>query len=264
MEIPHFCYHPALGSLGACRLCMVELQPSAARANGRATMASCLLDGEGGYARIADGGKSRGGAPVGDRGGDDQSSPRLPGVRRGRRLPSAEHDRGGGPSLPSLRGTKRTFLNQYLGPLVWHSMDRCITCYRCVRFYQDYALGDDLGAFGSRNRVYFGRSDERSAGEPLRRQPRRGLPDRGVHGSSVYRRNLHPRVGSADRAVGMPALQRRLQHHARGTRRQPAAGDQPREQTRQRVVHLRPRALRPPLHRESTTARARRAWTAAR
>src|SRR5512143_1915647 len=42
VEIPHFCYHPALGSLGACRLCMVELTP--ARAGDRPRMmASCML-----------------------------------------------------------------------------------------------------------------------------------------------------------------------------------------------------------------------------
>src|SRR5690606_24685443 len=35
---------------------------------------------------------------------------------------------------------------------------RCITCYRCVRFYRDYAGGTDLEAFGSRDRMYFGRA----------------------------------------------------------------------------------------------------------
>ena len=32
------------------------------------------------------------------------------------------------------RFEKRTFRNQYLGPLVNHEMNRCIQCYRCVRF----------------------------------------------------------------------------------------------------------------------------------
>ncbi len=36
-------------------------------------------------------------------------------------------------------------------------MNRCIQCYRCVRFYRDYAGGKDLNVFGSRNHVYFGR-----------------------------------------------------------------------------------------------------------
>jgi NADH-quinone oxidoreductase subunit G len=57
------------------------------------------------------------------------------------------------------RGAKRTWDNQYLGPFVGHEMNRCITCYRCVRFYRDYAGGNDLAAFGSRGRMYFGRSE---------------------------------------------------------------------------------------------------------
>lgn len=36
-------------------------------------------------------------------------------------------------------------------------MNRCIECYRCVRFYQEFAGGDDLGVMGSAARVYFGR-----------------------------------------------------------------------------------------------------------
>tara|TARA_B110000037_G_scaffold23629_1_gene27022 strand:+ start:55 stop:2502 length:2448 start_codon:yes stop_codon:yes gene_type:complete len=57
------------------------------------------------------------------------------------------------------KGLKTTFRNQYLGPLIGHEMNRCITCYRCVRYYQDYAGGDDLSAFGSRDRVFFGRAE---------------------------------------------------------------------------------------------------------
>ncbi len=47
--------------------------------------------------------------------------------------------------------------NQDLGPLINHEMNRCITCYRCVRYYRDYAGGDDLQSFASKNHVYFGR-----------------------------------------------------------------------------------------------------------
>ncbi|MEJ2039202.1 MAG: molybdopterin-dependent oxidoreductase [Desulfosarcinaceae bacterium] len=39
-------------------------------------------------------------------------------------------------------------------------MNRCIQCYRCVRFYHDYAGGTDLNVLGSHNHVYFGRSQE--------------------------------------------------------------------------------------------------------
>src|SRR3546814_7214502 len=36
---------------------------------------------------------------------------------------------------------KRTHLNQDLGPFIGHEMNRCISCYRCVRYYKDYADG---------------------------------------------------------------------------------------------------------------------------
>ncbi|SPX84663.1 NADH-quinone oxidoreductase subunit G [Moraxella ovis] len=38
-------------------------------------------------------------------------------------------------------------------------MNRCIACYRCVRFYKDYAGGTDFGVYASNNRVYFGREE---------------------------------------------------------------------------------------------------------
>jgi NADH-quinone oxidoreductase subunit G len=39
-------------------------------------------------------------------------------------------------------------------------MNRCIQCYRCVRFYRDYAGGKDLNVFASHNNVYFGRHED--------------------------------------------------------------------------------------------------------
>jgi NADH-quinone oxidoreductase subunit G len=56
-----------------------------------------------------------------------------------------------------FRFKKRTHRNQDLGPLVNHEMNRCIQCYRCTRFYNDYAGGRDFGVFGWHNHVYFGR-----------------------------------------------------------------------------------------------------------
>jgi NADH-quinone oxidoreductase subunit G len=39
-------------------------------------------------------------------------------------------------------------------------MNRCIQCYRCVRYYRDYAGGDDLNVFAAHNHVYFGREKD--------------------------------------------------------------------------------------------------------
>ncbi|HEU5401562.1 MAG TPA: NADH-quinone oxidoreductase subunit NuoG, partial [Terriglobales bacterium] len=55
---------------------------------------------------------------------------------------------------------KRTFRNQDLGPFVNHEMNRCIQCYRCVRFYRQYAGGNDLNAFSMANTVFFGRNED--------------------------------------------------------------------------------------------------------
>jgi NADH-quinone oxidoreductase subunit G len=43
---------------------------------------------------------------------------------------------------------------------VKHEMNRCIACYRCVRFYRDYAGGDDLDVYAAHNDVYFGRAED--------------------------------------------------------------------------------------------------------
>uniref|UniRef100_UPI0025858FA0 NADH-quinone oxidoreductase subunit NuoG n=1 Tax=Pseudomonas sp. TaxID=306 RepID=UPI0025858FA0 len=58
------------------------------------------------------------------------------------------------------RFTKRTHQNQELGPFIAHEMNRCIACYRCVRFYKDYAGGTDLGVYGAHDNVYFGRVED--------------------------------------------------------------------------------------------------------
>ncbi len=48
------------------------------------------------------------------------------------------------------RFTKRTHRNQDLGPFINHEMNRCIACYRCVRYYKDYAGGTTWAYMGSR------------------------------------------------------------------------------------------------------------------
>ena len=58
------------------------------------------------------------------------------------------------------RFKKRTYRNQDLGPFLNHEMNRCIHCYRCVRFYRDYAGGRDLEAYASHHHVYFGRHED--------------------------------------------------------------------------------------------------------
>jgi NADH-quinone oxidoreductase subunit G len=187
VAIPYFCYHPALGSLGACRLCMVELQPLREGERPR-TMTACTLRAQEGMRVSLD-------------------APRAAAARKMMlELVMTNHphdcpvcDEAGachlqnmtvavGPAYRRYPGTKRTFLNQFLGPLIWHDMDRCITCYRCVRFYQDYALGTDLGALGSRNRVYFGRAQEGPLESPFAGNLVEVCPT-GVFTDKIFRRH---------------------------------------------------------------------------
>ena len=75
-------------------------------------------------------------------------------------MPSAGYDGHDRACVSPLPGRKRTFHNQDLGPLVNHEMNRCIQCYRCTRFYREYAGGRDLDALVLRNQVYFGRHED--------------------------------------------------------------------------------------------------------
>ncbi|TYP91269.1 MULTISPECIES: NADH-quinone oxidoreductase subunit NuoG [Nitrosomonas] len=156
IEIPYFCYHAALGSLGACRLCAVEVASVDPAQKPRVVM-SCLEFARDGLSVSVSAAAARQvrqrvieflminhphDCPVCDEGGECHLQDMTVAC---------------GPPYRRYRGRKRTFTNQYLGPLVHHEMNRCITCYRCTRFYQDYALGDDLGSMRLRNEVYFGR-----------------------------------------------------------------------------------------------------------
>jgi NADH-quinone oxidoreductase subunit G len=152
--IPRFCYHPALGSVGACRVCAVKVLEGPAKG----IQMSCMLDAVDGMAiSTADHEAVEfrryviewlmlnhpHDCPVCDEGGhcllQDMTISGGHGIRR-------------------FPGRKRTYPDQDLGPLVQHEMNRCIHCYRCVRFYQQFCGYRDLGALGIGNRTYFGRT----------------------------------------------------------------------------------------------------------
>jgi NADH-quinone oxidoreductase subunit G len=158
MLIPHFCYHEALGSAGACRLCAAMVAPASDKP-ARLEMTCMLRASAGMVVNVNDEYAKRfrktlieelmlnhpHDCPVCDEGGECMLQDMTV-------LSEHQHRR--------TRFPKRTWKNQYLGPLIHHEMNRCITCYRCVRYYREYALGDDLGVFGSRDRVYFGRVND--------------------------------------------------------------------------------------------------------
>lgn len=158
-QIPYFCYHPALGSLGACRQCAVKIYPHDDKHPPRVTMA-CLLPASD-HLQLA----------TVDQEVHTEHRKIIELLMLNHPLDCPVCDEGGqchlqdmtvqtGHAVRRYSGPKRTYRDQDLGPLVHQEMNRCITCYRCVRFYQDTAQGDDFGVFGSRDRVYFGRLED--------------------------------------------------------------------------------------------------------
>jgi NADH-quinone oxidoreductase subunit G len=159
LNLPYFCWHPALGSVGACRQCAVKQFANENDTKGRLVMA-CMTPVTK-EARISiedpDAKKFRAGViqglmenhphdcPVCDEGGECHLQDMT--VMTG-------HD------YRAYRFPKRTFRNQYLGPFLNHEMNRCIQCYRCVRYYREYAGGDDFNVFMLRDNAYFGRKED--------------------------------------------------------------------------------------------------------
>ena len=159
LDLPYFCWHPSLGSVGACRQCAVKLFKDEQDKQGRIVMACMtpaatesrisILDPEvvAFRAAIIEGMmlSHPHDCPVCDEGGECHLQDMT--VMTGHNYRRAEYK-------------KRTFRNQDLGPFLNHEMNRCIQCYRCVRFYRQYAGGNDLNAFSINNTVYFGRNED--------------------------------------------------------------------------------------------------------
>ena len=162
IDVPYFCYHPALGSVGSCRQCAVKQyqnKEDMEAGRGRLVMSCMVAPDDDMYISVTD---------------DEAKAFRKSMVEL--LMTNHPHDcptceEGGhchlqdmtymsGHSRRRYRFTKRTHHNQELGPFIAHEMNRCIACYRCVRFYKDYAGGEDLGVYASNNRVYFGRDKD--------------------------------------------------------------------------------------------------------
>jgi NADH-quinone oxidoreductase subunit G len=159
IDIPHFCFHPALGSVGACRLCAVKKFRDKDDTRGRIVM-SCMEP-------VTDGMI----VSVEDTEAKTFRTSVIESLMTNHPHDCPVCDEGGechlqdmtimaGHNYRRFDFPKRTYNNQELGPFISHEMNRCIQCYRCVRFYKDYAGGKDLNVFGSRNHVYFGRHED--------------------------------------------------------------------------------------------------------
>ncbi len=158
-DLPYFCWHPALGSAGACRQCAIRQFKDENDTRGRIVMACMTPAKEGTRISV-----------------DDPEAKAFRAANIEWLMANHPHDcpvcdEGGECHLQDMtimsghvhrdhRFAKRTHDNQDLGPLLKHEMNRCISCYRCVRFYRDYAGGRDLNVFGAHDHVFFGRFEE--------------------------------------------------------------------------------------------------------
>ncbi len=140
-EIPRFCYHERLSIAGNCRMCLVEVAPGPPK-----PQASCALPAAEGQMIKTD-------------------SPMVKLAREGvmefllinHPLDCPICDQGGECDLQDQamaygRGTsrypenKRAVTEKYMGPLIKTAMTRCIHCTRCVRFSEEIAGVDEIGA----------------------------------------------------------------------------------------------------------------------
>ncbi len=142
-EIPRFCYHERLSIAGNCRMCLVEVKPGPPK-----PQASCAL-------------------PAADNQEITTMSPMVKKAREGvmefllinHPLDCPICDQGGecdlqDQSLAYGRGhsrfheNKRAVTEKYMGPVVKTVMTRCIQCTRCVRFAEEVAGVEEIGAIG--------------------------------------------------------------------------------------------------------------------
>ncbi len=140
-EIPRFCYHERLSIAGNCRMCLVEVKPGPPK-----PQASCALPATDGQEIRTDSEmvkKAREGVmefllinhpldcPICDQGGECDLQDQSVAYGRGA---SRYHEH------------KRAVTEKYMGPLIKTVMTRCIQCTRCVRFSEEIAGVDEIGA----------------------------------------------------------------------------------------------------------------------
>jgi NADH-quinone oxidoreductase subunit G len=142
-EIPRFCYHERLSIAGNCRMCLVEVKPGPPK-----PQASCALPATEGQeirtdtpmVKIAREGVMEFllinhplDCPICDQGGECDLQDQ-----------SVAYGRGGS----RYDENKRAVTEKYMGPLIKTVMTRCIHCTRCVRFSEEVAGVDEIGAVG--------------------------------------------------------------------------------------------------------------------
>ena len=141
-EIPRFCYHERLSIAGNCRMCLVEIEKSPKPV---ASCAQPAADGQVVYTTTPKVKKAREGVmefllinhpldcPICDQGGECDLQDQALAYGRG---------------FTRYQENKRAVTEKYMGPLIKTVMTRCIHCTRCVRFAEEVAGVEEIGAIG--------------------------------------------------------------------------------------------------------------------
>jgi NADH-quinone oxidoreductase subunit G len=157
VEIPVFCYEPKLGEpVGACRMCLVEIEGIPKL---QTSCSTPVRDGMVVHTRTDQVKHAQSAVvefllvnhpldcPVCDKGGE---------------CPLQDITMGWGPGKTRFTDDKRHFQKPVeLSPLVAIDRERCILCYRCVRFSQEVAEDEQLQLLERGDRSFVGTFDDR-------------------------------------------------------------------------------------------------------
>jgi NADH-quinone oxidoreductase subunit G len=157
VEIPVFCYEPKLGDpVGACRMCLVEIEGIPKL---QTSCSTPVRDGMVVHTRTEQVKHAQSAVvefllvnhpldcPVCDKGGE---------------CPLQDITQGWGPGKSRVIDEKRHFQKPIeLSPLIAIDRERCILCYRCVRFSQEVSEDAQLQLLERGDRTFVGTYDDR-------------------------------------------------------------------------------------------------------
>jgi NADH-quinone oxidoreductase subunit G len=163
VEIPVFCYEPKLGDpVGACRMCLVEIEGIPKL---QTSCSTPVRDGMVVHTRTDQVKHAQSAVvefllvnhpldcPVCDKGGE---------------CPLQDISMGWGPGKSRMTDQKRHFEKPIeLSPLVAIDRERCILCYRCVRFSQEVSEDSQLQLLERGDRTFVGTFDDRPYVDPF-------------------------------------------------------------------------------------------------
>jgi len=163
VEIPVFCYEPKLGDpVGACRMCLVEIEgiPKLQTSCSTPVRDGMVVNTRSDQVKHAQSAVVEFllvnhplDCPVCDKGGE---------------CPLQDITMGWGPGKSRFTDPKRHFQKPVeLSPLVAIDRERCILCYRCVRFSQEISEDSQLQLLERGDRTFVGTFDDRPYVDPF-------------------------------------------------------------------------------------------------